>query len=32
MLWIIDKFTPIRLTEKEEESVDEALLGESAYI
>ena len=32
MLFIIDKFTPIRLTEKEEESVDEALLGESAYI
>lgn len=32
MLLIIDKFTPIRLTEKEEESVDEILLGESAYI
>lgn len=32
MLWIIDKFTPIRLTEKEEESVDEALHGESAYL
>ncbi len=32
MLFIIDKFTPIRLTEKEEESVDEALHGESAYI
>jgi len=32
MFWIIDKFTPIRLTEKEEESVDESILGESAYI
>jgi len=32
MLFIIDKLTPIRLTEKEEESVDESLLGESAYI
>ncbi len=32
MLLIIDRFTPIRLTEKEEESVDETLLGESAYI
>ena len=32
MLYIIDRFTPVRLTEKEEESVDEALHGESAYI
>ena len=32
MLFIIDRFTPVRLTEKEEESVDEALHGESAYI
>ena len=32
MLWIIDRLTPIRLTEKEEESVDEALHGESAYL
>jgi Amt family ammonium transporter len=32
MLFVIDKFTPVRLTEKEEESVDEAMLGESAYI
>ena len=32
MLLIIDKFTPIRLTEEEEESVDESLLGESAYL
>jgi len=32
MLLIIDRFTPIRLTEKEEESVDESILGESAYI
>jgi hypothetical protein len=32
MLFIIDKLTPIRLIEKEEESVDESLFGESAYI
>ncbi len=32
MLFIIDKFTPVRLTEKEEKSVDEAMLGESAYL
>jgi Amt family ammonium transporter len=32
MLWIIDRFTPIRLTEQEEESVDESLHGESAYL
>jgi len=32
MLLIIDRFTPIRLTEKEEESVDESILGESAHI
>jgi ammonium transporter, Amt family len=32
MLWMIDKFTPIRLTETGEESVDETLHGESAYL
>jgi len=32
MLWIINKFTPIRTTQEEEESVDELLHGECAYL
>jgi Amt family ammonium transporter len=32
MLWIINKFTPVRVTKEEEEAgLDEALHGEAAY-
>ena len=32
MLWIINKFTPVRVSESEEAGLDESLHGETAYI
>ena len=32
MLWLIDKFTKVRVTEEEEAGLDESLHGETAYL
>jgi hypothetical protein len=31
VLWLIDKFVPVKLTAEEEGSIDEQLHGETAY-
>ena len=31
MLWLINRFTPVRTTEEEEQALDAALHGETAY-
>jgi hypothetical protein len=31
MLWLINKVTPVRISEKDEMGLDEALHGEHAY-
>jgi Amt family ammonium transporter len=32
MLWLINRFTPVRTTELEQGTLDESLHGESAYV
>jgi Amt family ammonium transporter len=32
MLWLINRFTAVRVSESEEAELDESLLGETAYL